>query len=118
MAARVLVVDDEVDVADVIAETLARVYGFDTLVAHSAEEALARLPEVDVVLMDVVMPGTNGVMARREMAALRPDVPVVLMTGFKQHALTFEALKEPVALAEKPIDYAHVARLIGVMLGR
>ena len=59
-AGRALVIDDEEDVADLIAQILIR-DGFDVVTVHSAEAALEHLPgQFDVILSDVNMPGLTG----------------------------------------------------------
>lgn len=60
---RVLVVDDNVDLAN-IAEMLLNAHGLEAIVAHSGDEALdvlAAHPEINAVVADVVMPGMNGI---------------------------------------------------------
>ncbi|TWT80943.1 Transcriptional regulatory protein ZraR [Planctomycetes bacterium CA13] len=80
---RVLIVDDEVSMCELIATTL-QMRGFETVSCHSASDAigLIRKSEFDVVLTDVCMPGTTGLQLCQQIAALRPDVPVVVMTAF------------------------------------
>ena len=57
---------------------------FDYQRAGSAEEALARLaanPDLDAVLSDVVMPGSDGVALAALIRERRPGLPILLMTG-------------------------------------
>ncbi len=70
---RVLVVDDEVDLAEAVARGLRR-EGYAVDVAHDGDEALekTRLNEYDLVCLDVTMPGTDGLSVCR---ALRDDPP-------------------------------------------
>ena len=80
----VLVVDDD---ADNLAMSRAAVesFGCSVLAARSCDEALAILDSgahVDIVLSDVVMPGTSGVALARMARERRPGLPVVLATGF------------------------------------
>jgi CheY-like chemotaxis protein len=84
----ILVVDDEAPVRAIAALLLEQV-GFRTLQAGSALEALAvcKLECFDLVLTDVQMPGMDGIELAREMTALHPDLPVVLMSGFAPEAV-------------------------------
>ena len=80
----VLVVDDD---ADNLAMSRAAVesFGCSVLAARSCDEAMAILDSgahVDIVLSDVVMPGTSGVALARMARERRPGLPVVLATGF------------------------------------
>ena len=79
---RVLVVDDEEDFATAVAERLMR-RGFDAAPAFSARAALALLEQLpaDVVVLDLKMPGMDGLTALREIRKLHPDVQVIVLTG-------------------------------------
>jgi two-component system cell cycle sensor histidine kinase/response regulator CckA len=84
LSGRVLVVDDEDAVREVIAELCAAL-GLETEQAASGEDCLARLTTdrrgFDVVLLDVTMPGIGGVAAWEAFALSWPKLPVVLMSG-------------------------------------
>jgi hypothetical protein len=66
--------------------------GYEVLVVGGAQEALellgARESRIDLVLSDIVMPGMDGRQLAERIAALRPDLPVLLMTGYdaQRHA--------------------------------
>jgi CheY-like chemotaxis protein len=80
----VLVVEDEPPVRRVTRRML-EAHGFRVLEAGSALEALRRLQEdeaVDVVLTDVVMPHMSGTELAAAVLALRPHLPLVLMSGY------------------------------------
>ncbi len=79
----VLLVDDDVDVADAVRAVLAE-RGYRVAVATNAEEALAAVEgrAVDLVLSDVTMPGgLSGIELARAIRERRPALPVVLITG-------------------------------------
>ncbi len=84
MTARILIVDDEFGLAEVVAEMLAD-RGHDVDVALNGETALARMAErrPDLVLLDVVMPLLDGLELLRRMRAREAlaGVPVILMTS-------------------------------------
>jgi CheY-like chemotaxis protein len=81
-AMKILIVDDEPHVADVLARSLAR-EGHHTEVAHSGEEALRRIgdADLDALFLDVSMPGINGLAVLTEVRRRRPTLPVVVITG-------------------------------------
>ncbi|MEE9497154.1 MAG: response regulator [Desulfobacterales bacterium] len=82
MSQKVLIVDDEKDFLDIIAERiLAR--GMDVSTATSAEDALKMVEEesFDVVIMDFMMPELDGFKALKLMKAKRPKVQIILLTG-------------------------------------
>ncbi|PJN95526.1 hybrid sensor histidine kinase/response regulator, partial [Amaricoccus sp. HAR-UPW-R2A-40] len=80
----VLVIDDNHELRHTVRRQLARL-GYAVIEAEGGEEALAlveTLPEIRAIVTDVVMPGMSGFRLAREAARLRPDLRIVLMTGF------------------------------------
>ena len=82
MSQKVLIVDDEKDFLDIIAERI-RARGMDASTATSAEDALNMVEEesYDVVIMDFMMPALDGFKAIKLMKAKRPEVQIILLTG-------------------------------------
>jgi CheY-like chemotaxis protein len=79
----ILVAEDEDSLRDLMARVL-RNAGYRVLTASDGEDAVAlhgQHPEIDLVVMDVVMPRLGGRSAAREMQRRRPDLPVVFVTG-------------------------------------
>lgn len=78
----ILIVDDEPQVAEVLARSLAR-EGHSATVAHSGEEALRLLgrSEPDALFLDISMPGMNGLDVLSQVKRMRPSLPVVVITG-------------------------------------
>ena len=78
----ILIVDDEPQVAEVLARSLAR-EGHSATIAHSGEEALKLLvtSEPDALFLDVSMPGMNGLDVLSQVKRMRPSLPVVVITG-------------------------------------
>lgn len=81
----VLVVDDEKIVADVTCKMLANL-GYQVLYAESGEEAVdiyrSKGGGIDLVLMDMIMPGIGGGVAFDSIKSLNPDVKVVISSGY------------------------------------
>jgi len=94
MTMRVLIVDDDRDHAESIADILLS-EGYAVEVAFSGESALKRFTEVefDVTLMDVRLPGMNGVEAFFLFRKVRPGVRVIIMTGYSVEQLIAQARK-------------------------
>lgn len=90
----VLVVDDEKEMCDLIADFLGR-EGYEVETAHSGPAAMARLREqdFDVVVTDLRMAGMDGLDLLREIKRLKPDLPVILITAFGTIDLAIEAMK-------------------------
>jgi CheY-like chemotaxis protein len=101
----VLIVDDEPELADLIADEV-RGFGYRTLVANapSAALALARQAPVDILVTDERMPGMTG---RRLVGALARaegrDVPAILISGYLDGLHQVD--ERLVAVLPKPIDF-------------
>jgi signal transduction histidine kinase/DNA-binding response OmpR family regulator len=80
---RVLVIDDEKEVGDVLCDLLVR-EGHDVVVCAEAEGGLARLRQetFDLVVTDLGMPGVSGWEVARQVALIRPGTPVAMVTGW------------------------------------
>lgn len=78
----VLVIDDEWSIREVTTLMLER-SGFRALSAEGAEDGLALLAaeDISVALIDVVLPGKNGLELALEINQKKPDVPIILMSG-------------------------------------
>ena len=78
----ILIVDDEPQVAEVLAKSLSR-QGHRTTVVHSGEEALKVIGSnaPDALFLDVSMPGINGLDVLAEVRRTRPQLAVVVITG-------------------------------------
>jgi two-component system, OmpR family, response regulator CpxR len=94
MHIRVLLVDDEKDFVDVLAERLEN-RGFQVRTAGSGDEALALLKEAqsDVVVLDVLMPGMGGMEALEEIKKLNPLIEVMMLTGHATIDTAIDGLK-------------------------
>jgi DNA-binding NtrC family response regulator len=94
MNASILVVDDEPVVQDAV-RWLLRSQGYDVDTAGNGEEALSRIAhrEFDVVVSDIKMPGLNGLDVLERSRALKPNLSVILMTGYASLETAIEALR-------------------------
>lgn len=90
---RIFVVDDDHDHAESIADVLDG-RGYEVEVAFTGEDAVARFREVDfdVVLMDIKLPGINGVETFFEFRKIRPSAHVFMMTGYSVEQLIAQAV--------------------------
>jgi signal transduction histidine kinase/ActR/RegA family two-component response regulator len=107
-AARILVVEDNEEVGQ-FAETLLSEVGHKVTRAMSGEEALdlCRTRKFDVVFSDVVMPGMGGLKLAETLAEEKPELPVVLATGYSQQIAEAGSGGRPVIL--KPYRLATLA---------
>jgi CheY-like chemotaxis protein len=89
---KVLMVDDEEQFRATTKKILDK-RGFDTIVAESGEEAIDKIKEnPDVVILDIKMPGIDGHEALKQIKKLKPDLPVIMLTGHGAMPSAREAL--------------------------
>jgi len=79
---KILLIEDDEDVAEVLAEAFAA-GGHEVAIALTGEDGLARLARdhPDAIVLDVRLPGLNGVDVLRQIRSLDPGLPVIIMTG-------------------------------------
>ena len=95
MAISVSIVEDNDQLRGTLARVLNRADGFRCLSHYAnAEDALKDLPRVrpDVVLMDINLPGMNGVQCVRQLKALLPEIQVMMLTVYEDTENIFNAL--------------------------
>jgi DNA-binding NtrC family response regulator len=106
MSAKVLLVDDEKDFLDIMAERMAA-RGMDVSTTGSAEEALEMVmaESYDAVIMDLMMPQMDGLKALKLFKQSRPDLSIILLTGNVPQEKFREAIQlGALDVIEKPAD--------------
>jgi excisionase family DNA binding protein len=90
---RVLVVDDEASIRDLLSKTLA-LAEYDVDLAPDGRSALDRLRVIpyDLLITDLKMPGVDGLAVIREARRLKTDLPVIIITGYSTEASAIEAV--------------------------
>jgi excisionase family DNA binding protein len=118
---RILVVDDEASIRELLVKTLSLAeYEVDT--AADGNTALSRLRDdatpCDLAIVDLKMPGMDGLMLIRQMKRLRPDLPVIIITGFSTEVSAIEAINLGVAgYLTKPFRVPQVLAAAAKALG-
>lgn len=94
MKIKVLLVDDERDFVETLAERL-EVRGFEVKTAFSGDECLDLIlkHEFDVIVLDVLMPGKDGIETLREIKILKPLLYVIMLTGHATVETGIEGMK-------------------------
>ena len=111
---RILIVDDEQAVRDVLAEFFTE-QGYEVATADSGADALRGLPETrpDLVLLDIRMPGIDGVETLRRLRTIAPGVSVIMVTANEDVALARTTLKlGALDYVAKPFDFAYLERSV------
>ena len=117
---RILVVDDEAPIREVLTEYFAT-EGYAVEVATSGVEALTAIRgrRADLVLLDVRMPGLDGVQVLRRIRELDDSVPVIMVTANEDVGLAKETLKlGAFDYIAKPFDFEYLDRAVAAGLAR
>ncbi len=106
MNERVLLVDDEVEFVETLAERM-RNRGMKVDTSTSAQEAIGKVEadSYDVIILDLKMPGMDGIQALELIKTKRPEMQVILLTGYASLDKGIEAMKLGATdFLEKPAD--------------
>ena len=117
-AGRILVIDDNPDVVDILVTCL-RSEGYGMLGALTSDEGLklVSVSRPDLVLLDILMPGMNGIEVLKRIRSINPTTKVIIVTGNADFRLAREALElGAVAYVDKPFDLADLKRVVALAL--
>jgi DNA-binding NtrC family response regulator len=116
----ILVVDDEVDTCRNLADILTDL-GYHVETAHDGPSALelVRRRHFDVALLDLRMPGMNGLELYRAIRALRADTVALIVTAYAGGDTADEALAAGAwRVVAKPVDFPRLLKLVDEALGQ
>jgi len=118
----ILLVEDDSDVRIYLCEVLQGLrYRVIAVVDAAAALRYAQNLQnnIDLLLTDIVMPNINGRQLARDIQFLRPELPVLYMTGYSRNAVVHQGrLDEGVDLLQKPVSQADLANRVRLALDR
>jgi excisionase family DNA binding protein len=116
---RILVVDDEASIRDLLAKTLALAeYDVDTAPDGRSALERMRMTPYDLLIADLKMPGMDGLTVIREAKRYKADLPVIIITGFSTESSAIEAVNLGVAgYLTKPFRVPQVLAAAAKALG-
>jgi DNA-binding response OmpR family regulator len=116
--ARILVIDDNLTVVDILATALGE-EGYGVLSAVTSDEGLKLfiLSQPDLVLLDIALPGMNGIDMLKRIRSIAPTARVVMVSGTADVMLARQALElGALAYVDKPFDLAYLKRVVAMAL--
>ena len=118
MKSKIMVVDDDPGFRTTLVEILEE-EGRNVIAAEDGYQAIEMVSdrEIALILMDIQMPGINGVEAFLAIKELRPDCVVAMMTGYAADSLAKQALAEgAMAILQKPLSFEEIFEIIEKVL--
>lgn len=115
---RLLVVDDETEVADVLREHFEATYDVDTAPDGRKALKLIRARRPDVVLLDIKMPGLSGLEVMKRIQTVDPKPVVIVVTANEDTAVAAQAMTQGAfSYVPKPFDFQYLDHLVSLALG-
>jgi len=116
----ILVIDDEKNILDLIEDVL-ETAGYHVLTAADGRKGIEQFKlhsnEIDLVVLDIVMPEVDGVECFHEIRAVRPDIKILLTSGFNKSEVKEELVKDGVqAYLAKPFNLTDFLNTVEAVL--
>ena len=94
MKCSILLVDDEQTMVKYLSKRLVK-RGFEISIAYNGLDALEQVKaaDFDVILLDVLMPGMNGIDTLKEIKKIKPETEVIMLTGHASVEVGIEGMK-------------------------
>ncbi|WP_020677879.1 response regulator [Geopsychrobacter electrodiphilus] len=114
---KILVVDDDLRIVKTTCDIL-KIKGHEATAAYSGEEGVEQVgrERPDCVLMDIKMPGINGVAAMKRMQEIAPGLPIILVSAYATDDLLAEAKRAGAyAVLSKPLNFPMILSFLSLL---
>jgi DNA-binding NtrC family response regulator len=115
--ARILIVDDEKDMCNVISKFI-KEDGYRSEIAHEGKRALGKIKKkkYDLIILDYRLPDISGLEVLGEIGQLRPKLPVIMISAYGNEDVEEKANKLGViAFLDKPFDLLKLSTIISIL---
>ncbi len=111
--AKIMVVDDDDGILNLLKRFLVSL-GYEAITADNGKEALERMNEMpEIVILDIMMPGMNGVQVLNKIKEKAPSTEVIVITGLDSTGLGIECLERGAfEFMAKPLNLDHLKFLL------
>lgn len=115
--ARLLIADDDVDLGDFLKDELTQ-HGYSVTTVRNGADAIIAATEqsFDLVILDMLMPGLNGIQAIKVLRKIVPNLPILGLTGYVGHGYMSQTSVLGVSCLSKPIDMTTLIKEIEELL--
>ena len=119
MAEKILLVDDDKELREELRESFSEYDVTEAVNGRQALEILAKPNEIDLVLLDVMMPDINGIDVLKEIRQKYPELGIIILTGFSSVNIAIDALRNHADdFIEKPLDIEKTKDVINAILDK
>jgi excisionase family DNA binding protein len=115
---RILVIDDEKNIGKLIEMTLGK-NGHEVIIADSALQGLeiVKNEDLDLVFLDLKMPDIDGAELFKKIRQAKPEIQVIIVTGYPESELMMKALKYgPFGVMQKPFSGPDIIQVVSCFL--
>lgn len=113
MSFNILLVDDDPEFREEFCESLEEYHILQAANGVEALKILAKPNEIELVILDVMMPGLRGTKVMQEMKKVAPNLGIIILTGYSSKDIAVEALKGKADdYVEKPVDIDKIKQII------
>lgn len=112
-----LFVDDEADIREILKNEL-KAFGFRVLLSSNGADAIIAISEnkIDLVILDMLMPGMDGIQVIRVIKKWNPSLPIIGLTGYIGQGYISEAAELGVNCLSKPVIVSELIEEINTLL--
>lgn len=115
---RLLVVDDEREVVELLKEHFEATYDVDTAPDGKKALKLIRARRPDLILLDIQLPGLNGLEVMKRIQSVEPKPVVIVVTATEDTDVAAQAMTHGAfSYVPKPFDFQYLDHLVAVALG-
>lgn len=114
---KLLVIDDDINLLKFLSEGLSR-FGFDVKTLDNGADAIVLAVEesFDLILIDMLMPGLNGIQVAKVLKKIVPGVPILGLTGYVGKGYVAQASMLGVKILSKPVVFKELVSEINLAL--
>lgn len=108
MSHTIMCVDDDISILEVVKDCLTDFFGYDIIIAHGGLKAVERYKElwneIDIVILDMMMPDLNGCQVYDELIKVNPKVKVIVMSGYCSNEMLAKMTAHGCSFLQKPVN--------------
>ena len=114
---KIMVIDDEKIIRDVFVTVFDEYKIIPAVDAQQALNILNHSNDIDLIVLDMMMPGLRGAELLKEIKKINPNYKVIVLTGYSSQEKTIEALRSDIdACVEKPFDIENIKQVFEKLL--